>query len=168
MQRRLGGFPDTAWVGGWRRGWGGGARGQGRGEVRKGVGFLTKGILYYWWGHNWLWGTVKTTRDIFKPNKPEKKKSSQTRNINIKIKSETDSSLLPCTSSNSNPICRLCTTQHLESSCDSDNRSLSQNISALSFHTLTTACLGVWIISQTAYGDRLSGRRDKLSGSSSP
>lgn len=44
-----------------------------------------------------------------------------------------------------------------ESLCDSDNESFSQNIPALSFHTLATVCLGVWIIFQTAYGDRLSG-----------
>lgn len=50
---------------------------------------------------------------------------------------------------------------------NSDNRSFSQNISALSFYTLTAVCLAVWIISQTAYSDRLLGWRDKLSGSSS-
>lgn len=51
---------------------------------------------------------------------------------------------------------------------DSDPEQIClQNISALSFHTLTAVCLAVWIISQTAYSDRLLGRRDKLSGSSS-
>lgn len=74
--------------------------------------------------------------------------------------------ILPCERKNFNPVCRLSTTQHLKSFCDSDNSSFSQNVSALSFPTLAM-CLGVWIISQTAYSDRLLGRRDKLSGSSS-
>ncbi|MED6255071.1 hypothetical protein ATANTOWER_004230 [Ataeniobius toweri] len=60
-----------------------------------------------------------------------------------------------------------CSQANSKSFCDNDNISSSQNISALSFYSLTTSCLGVWKISETAYGDRLWVQRDTLSGSSS-